>query len=611
MWKPTFDQAGSYDVVVSVSDGDLTATSRTTIVVVENVNRPPVFVNQMADVTVPENVELTFTYVAVDPDAGAVLTYSLVNPPAGAVIDPVTGVFTWTLTFLQAGVYDIVVVVTDGDLSATSATAVVTVQNVNNEPYFTMVMDDTTVVEGQELVFTFAAADINGDALTFSLVNGPAGAVIDPVTGVFTWIPAYDQSGAHVFRVAVSDGEFTVMTPHIIVIVGNTNLAPNFLSVLPADTTINEGQQLVWQFTAEDPYVKGSAVKKPNTVKASLLVYSLVNPPAGATINAASGYFEWTPTYVQAGDYEIVAVVTDGELSDTASSVVHVLNINLAPHFVNTVPDITIQQGQQFNFTYTAVDPDAGTTLVFAGDTLPDGATMNAATGKFTWTPSYTQLGDYNVVVSVTDGEFVVVDSAVITVSKVNVAPVFTDILKDTTIVADSSTLIFKYKAADANNDPLTFSFVGTYPASMTLSATLGTFRFKPLKAETGIYTVILRVSDGSLFDLDTVVVTVRPRWSAVDNEESGIPTKYTLKQNFPNPFNPSTRIKYAIPEESKVIVRIFNLLGQEVATLVNEVQTAGNYYVDFNASSLTSGIYLYSIEAKNYKSVRKMNLIK
>jgi len=89
------------------------------------------------------------------------------------------------------------------------------------------------------------------------------------------------------------------------------------------------------------------------------------------------------------------------------------------------------------------------------------------------------------------------------------------------------------------------------------------------------------------------------------------IPTVYNLYQNYPNPFNPTTKIEYAIPEASKVRLVVYNSLGQEVATLINEEQAVGRYRIDFNASNLPSGIYFYRIQADKFISVKKMMLLK
>ena len=90
-----------------------------------------------------------------------------------------------------------------------------------------------------------------------------------------------------------------------------------------------------------------------------------------------------------------------------------------------------------------------------------------------------------------------------------------------------------------------------------------------------------------------------------------GIPVKYDLSQNYPNPFNPSTKINYALPTDGQVSIKIFDMAGKEVMSLVNEVKTAGYYSVNFNASNLSSGIYFYSLSAADFTATKKMMLVK
>jgi hypothetical protein len=101
---------------------------------------------------------------------------------------------------------------------------------------------------------------------------------------------------------------------------------------------------------------------------------------------------------------------------------------------------------------------------------------------------------------------------------------------------------------------------------------------------------------------------------SDVKELENGIPTEFALMQNYPNPFNPTTKIRYSIPEASIVTIKVYDMLGSEVATLINEEQPVGNYEVTFDASGLSSGMYLYKIFAGSRQSfieTRKMILIK
>ena len=94
-------------------------------------------------------------------------------------------------------------------------------------------------------------------------------------------------------------------------------------------------------------------------------------------------------------------------------------------------------------------------------------------------------------------------------------------------------------------------------------------------------------------------------------NYSSNIPDKYSLEQNYPNPFNPTTSIKFSLPETGFVSLRVINIAGQEVSSLIKGEQKAGTYEVIFNGSNLSSGVYFYTIEANGYNQTKKMTLIK
>jgi len=133
-----------------------------------------------------------------------------------------------------------------------------------------------------------------------------------------------------------------------------------------------------------------------------------------------------------------------------------------------------------------------------------------------------------------------------------------------------------------------------------------------------------------NIVDIDTVY-TVASDWGSIDpsfysawdydlhkpkgttgvTTLGGQPLVYKLEQNYPNPFNPSTKIEFALPKQSAVDIKVFNVLGQEVATLVQETLGAGNHAVTFNAKNLASGLYFYRITAGQFTSVKKMMLLK
>jgi len=95
------------------------------------------------------------------------------------------------------------------------------------------------------------------------------------------------------------------------------------------------------------------------------------------------------------------------------------------------------------------------------------------------------------------------------------------------------------------------------------------------------------------------------------DVKDDAILNSFELKQNFPNPFNPSTSISYSVPQNAFVTLKVYNILGNEVATLVNDEKPAGVYQVTFNASQLSTGIYFYTLQSGNFSETKKLMLMK
>jgi hypothetical protein len=98
---------------------------------------------------------------------------------------------------------------------------------------------------------------------------------------------------------------------------------------------------------------------------------------------------------------------------------------------------------------------------------------------------------------------------------------------------------------------------------------------------------------------------------NAVKQVPGAVPSEYKLGQNYPNPFNPTTLINYSIPQKGYVSLKVYNLLGQEVATLFAGVQEAGNYAATFDGAGLASGVYLFRLQAGNVSITKKLVLMK
>ena len=144
----------------------------------------------------------------------------------------------------------------------------------------------------------------------------------------------------------------------------------------------------------------------------------------------------------------------------------------------------------------------------------------------------------------------------------------------------------------------MTYDITGFAGASTQLK-----IRFR-LTSDAGI------VGDGWYID-DVKLTNYCGSLVGINGNNNGMPLRYALEQNYPNPFNPVTKIKYALPKASFVKITVFDILGKEVAQLVNGNVDAGYHFAEFDGSKLASGLYMYKIEADGFTDVKKMMLVK
>ncbi len=150
-----------------------------------------------------------------------------------------------------------------------------------------------------------------------------------------------------------------------------------------------------------------------------------------------------------------------------------------------------------------------------------------------------------------------------------------------------------------------TAPFTGTYIPSSPLSSLNGV----PVNGSWVLTITDNATGDTGLLKAWCIQVTYQALVGGIQTIE--IPNYFSLAQNYPNPFNPTTSIKYSVPTAVNVSLKVYDLLGKEVATLVNEMKQPGFHTADFNASNLASGIYFYRIDAGEFTSVKKMMLVK
>jgi hypothetical protein len=407
-WTPGFNQAGNYpNVMITVTDNGSPPqnASQSFTISVGNVNRPPVL-GAIGNRTTSEGLLLQFTVTATDPDGDA-LSFTSSNMPTGAGLTDNhngTATFNWTPAAGQNGNYpNVMITVTDNGSPPqnVSQSFTITVGNVNRPPVLGAI-GNQTVNEGQLLSITITATDPDGNALSFTGANLPAGAgLVDNNNGTaaLSWTPTYSQAGNYQnVTVIVTDNGIPPQnaSQSFTITVGNVNRPPVLGAI--GNKTVNEGQLLAITITATDP--DGDA-----------LSFSGANLPAGASLvdnNNGTAALSWMPTYSQAGNYQNVTVtVTDNGIppdSDLEAFTITVGNVNRPP-VLGAIGNRTATQGQLLQFTITATDPD-GDGLSFAAGTPPPGASLfdnQDGTATFSWTPTTSQSGVFTVTVTATD----------------------------------------------------------------------------------------------------------------------------------------------------------------------------------------------------------------
>jgi len=521
-WTPTYNQAGTYpNVHFAVTDGSLSDSEDITITV-NNVSGPPVL-DPIGNKSVNENTLLTFTVNATDPDGDA-LTYSASNLPQGASFDVGNRTFSWTPAYDQAGIYNNVHFEVFDGTATDSENITITVNNVNRAPILNAI-GNKSIDEGQNLSFTVSGSDPDGDNLTYSASNLPQGASFNTTTKTFSWTPAYNQAGIYNnVHFEVSDGIATDFED-ITITVNNVNRPPVLNAI--GNKSIDEGQNLSFTVSGSDP-------------DGDNLTYSASNLPQGASFNAGTRTFSWTPTYNQAGIYNNVHFeVSDGTATDSEDITITVNNVNRPP-ILNAIGNKSINEGQNLSFTVSGSDPDEDN-LTYSASNLPQGASFNAGTRTFSWTPAYDQAGIYNNVhFEVSDGTATDSEDITITVNNVNRPPILNAIGNKS--INEGQTLSFTVSGSDPDGDNLTYS-ASNLPQGANFNAGTRTFSWTPAYNQAGIYNnVHFEVSDGTGTDSEDITITVNnvnrpPVLNAIGNKsiDEGQTLSLTLSGSDPD----------------------------------------------------------------------------
>jgi hypothetical protein len=442
------------------------------------------------------SVQLT----AIDPGSLS-LTYSLISPPTPSGVSiSLAGLVTWTPSAL--GPNTIIAVVTN--TLALSDTLQWPLHIVLKD--YPPVLADPgrkTVNEGSALTFTLSATDTNSDPLVYRFGSAaPAGATLDSASGLFSWTPAYNQSGSYVIAFTAKE---RYRSPSLADTVTDTIVV---LNVNRPPVLTNPGSRTVYEKSAVSFYLYASDPDNDS------ITYSMTGAPSGASLVNGSNFI-WTPTGHQNGVYAIKFYAADKGSPVMRDSVIDTITVldNTFPVFDAHKLLDTAWVGIQYSTPVHAVDADSDGVFYVKDTAVPAGVVVNRATGVLTWTPASYNAGNSYAMRAFASDSSGNLDTVTWTVRVL--VPDYPPVLLNpgTMTVNERQDLLRTLTATDANGDTLRYSFGSTYPAGATIDSVTGIFQWTPTYKQAGVYTVVFKVTERgrvpALADSVTDTITV------------------------------------------------------------------------------------------------------
>jgi hypothetical protein len=507
-YDPAADFNGTDSFVYTVSDGHGGTDTGVVTVVVDPVDDAPVAADQT--LSTPEE---TAVAVVLGPDVdadGETLTYALVSSPAHGVAEVDGTGATYTPEQDFNGTDSFVFSVTDGT-SVVMGTITVDVTPVNDAP----VADDQSVVTDEDtpVVITLTASDVDGDDLAFTVTTAPQHGTLDTTSGPApAYTPDQDYFGPDAFVFTVDDGHGGVDTAIVSIEVRPVNDAP-----------VADDQAVA---TGEDQPVP--ILLSASDVDGDDLTYAVVDPPAHGTLSGTAPNLVYTPTLNESGTDSFTFVVSDGELTDTATVTIEVEPLNdppsAHPQSVSTPEDTALP------ITLTGSDPD-GDVLTFTVVSSPAHGTLDTTAGAdVVYTPAPDFNGSDGFVFRVVDPSGAS-DTATVVISVgepgSNDPPTADD---QAVTTAEDTPVAVELTADDVDGDPLTYA-IEVAPQHGTVALSGSSVVYTPALNVFGDDVFVFRVDDGAggvAFGVVEIVVT------AVNDAPDAIPQVITLLEDTP-----------------------------------------------------------------------------
>jgi len=494
-WTPDATQIGANPFVVRATDlGGLFAEQGFAVTVLPAVAGGAPTIGSIPPTYVWVWSYYSYSPTATDPEQDPIV-WSLEQSPPGVSVDPFSGSIFWSPTPSDLGDHSFTLRATDpGGLFAEQTWTVHVVDSGNHPPEILSSPPTLTLADSFFTYYPSAQDADLGDVTTWSLLQGPAGASIDPA-GALYWSPTSLDVGFHAFELRASDtgGLFADQAFTLEV---RQNEAPVIISTPPADP-VPLAQPFAYPAIAFDPY------------PATVFSWSLPVGPPGAWVDFSSGVVTWTPTAPFAGPNDFTVRVTDDlGLFSEQSFVVTVLPPTGQPPVIVSTPPTLAATGALYSYTVAVDDPDAGDTVAFSLTSSPSGAWIAESTGIVSWTPQAWQVGAHSFTVRATDSEGLFAEQSF----GVTVETGFAPVIVSTPATSATEALLWTYdvEATDANAwQSLEYS-LPVAPAGAAIGGASGLIQWVPGREQPGLHAFTVRVTDsGGVFAEQSFTVDV------------------------------------------------------------------------------------------------------
>lgn len=523
---------------------------------------------------------------------------------------------TFELNPGQSGSSEVKVRATDSDNLSVESTFNVSINSVNDAPVISSIKN---IYSNEDIsaTVTVSVYDPDGDKITLTAVSSDENVSISINSKTLTLTPSLNWSGTAQITVEANDGIVSAFKsfPFIVAAVNDPPVFVNEPSI-----SFSEDENYFY-----DLHNFNSLISDPDNDN---YTYILNYSNSCMNVEAMEDHFcyTFTPPLNWFGADTISIGVSDGIDTTYSDLILNVISVNDRPEFISN-PTITFNEDESYFYDFhncdslvSDPDNDSFTYLLNYAESCMDVSEMGDHY-CFTFTPPQDWFGTDTILVGVCDGTDTSYTGLLLTVNPVNDEPVISDFPDAIVLLDDEQTQINVWESVhdiETPDNQLSYSFDCDHDSvNISFDESTGLLRLSATESFFGETTLTFSLSDPEGGSVQILCIISVERSATGINKLSGIPDDYIIYQNYPNPFNPATVIRYGLPEESSVHLVIYNILGQEITVLNNDIMKAGYYEISWNARNYSSGIYIYRISAKSllgekdFTKTSKMILIK